>query len=296
MNFTCLGLKESHIRLINELPRLAPKDASKQALPDAEFYYGQTLDNNSIFVDFAQEFYDNIILEDQKAGSILISIYSFILNTYCAAKVVKPEEALTFYSSWLYDYPGVPESCLLRKWSSLGLANYNFQNSRYSGTEGQKWEDLRSLFKSYNEFLNALISYLIILLQISQGKQVNPGIFDSPYGSKLDQLRKLVSNDKGASYLVNNLARPHIRNAIAHEEIFPDSKNDRVIYIDGRGINKRQYDLDYSEFGNLAIYGSYLFHIYFASICVISVMEHGTDKEKSLLPSDLAKAYTYSSA
>ena len=101
----------------------------------------------------------------------------------------------------------------------------------------------------------------------------------------------LTGGEDRAFYIFSRLARPRIRNAIAHESIWLDSEAVKVCFIEGRGNNKIESEMDFTEFVALAGIGSHFPHAYLAAIAVIAVMEDGTDFAKSLLPIQLAQVF-----
>ncbi len=215
-----------------------------------------------------------------------------LIVAYREAKRKDADIALSFVESFIGDYPGVPESSLLSRWCSLAQASLAFREVADSQNPLLVWQQVCKQFQAYNEFLNGLLAYMIILLRTSAGKAVRTAVFDAPYGNKVDQFNSLTGGEDGPFYLLCRLARPRIRNAIAHETIWLDSDAAKVRYTEGRAP-RSEYEMDLVEFMGLALAGSHLPHAYLAALGVIAVMEAGNDRARSLLPLQLVRAYTH---
>ena len=113
-----------------------------------------------------------------------------------------------------------------------------------------------------------------------------------PYSARVDQLSSLTGGEDGAFYLVIRLARPKIRNAIAHGDIWLDSEAAKVRYSTG-GADRKEHEIDLMEFGALAMSGSHLPHSYLAAIGTIAVMEDGSELAKAFLPQHLVRVFDF---
>jgi hypothetical protein len=102
-----------------------------------------------------------------------------------------------------------------------------------------------------SEFLCGLLPYLIIMWRAANDKPVNDAVFSQPFGGLVNQFSNLTGGDEGPFYLFIRIARPRLRNAIAHETAWLDSNNVKVRYTDGRE-QKQEYEIDLVEFTALA--------------------------------------------
>lgn len=102
----------------------------------------------------------------------------------------------------------------------------------------------------------------------------------------------VTGGEDGPFYLISRIARPSIRNAIAHGAAWLDSDAAKVRYSDGRA-QRRKADVDLLEFGALAMTGSHLAEPYLAALGTIAVMEDGSDLARQLLPAHLAMVFGF---
>jgi hypothetical protein len=174
----------------------------------------------------------------------------------------------------------------------LAQASLAFREVAHSRNRLLVWQQACKQFQAYNEFLSGLLAYLIILWRTSLGKTMNTAVFDTAFGNRVDQFSSLTGGEHGPFYLFCRLARPRIRNAIAHETCWLDSDAAKVRYTEGRAP-RTEHEMDLVEFMGLASAGSHLAHAYLAAIGVIAVMESGNDLAKSSLPSQLIRVYTH---
>jgi hypothetical protein len=214
-----------------------------------------------------------------------------LIAVYREAKRVDPEIASTFASSFMVDYPGVPESCLIQKWCSLSSACLASREVARSNNQLLVWQQATNQFRAYNEFLNGLLPYLIVLCRTKENKPVKESVFGIPYANKIDQLKTLTGGEDGIFYLIFRIANSRLRNAIAHGTAWLDSEQQRVRYTDGKPPT--EYNLPLDEFMVFNAVASHLLQPYLAALSVIAVMEHGTDQAKLLLPQDLVRLFQF---
>lgn len=73
----------------------------------------------------------------------------------------------------------------------------------------------------------------------------------------LDEIKSLTGGNDRAFYLITRLAKPRIRNAIAHGTIWRDAEEEKARYTEG-GRQRREYEIALLEFGCFALSGSHL--------------------------------------
>ena len=286
-------MKDTHQRLIQQFSQLASEGMFSQYIKASQQQYDQLkpLGGVAVLVQVAREFQEETERHVQEIGEIRSLICKLLIVVYREAKRQDPSISLTFVHSFIQDYPSIPESSLLPRWVSLTLSSLAAREISHSQNRLLTWQIYKQQFQAYNEFLNGLLSYLIILWRTSLSKGVNLNVFDTNYANKVDDFNNLTGGEDGAFYIFSRLARPRIRNAIAHESIWLDSEAGKVCFTEGRGNNKVESEMDVSEFFTLATIGSHFSHAYIAAIAVIAVMEDGSDFAKSLLPIQLVQVF-----
>lgn len=218
-------------------------------------------------------------------------LFSLIVVAYREARRADLNIAYGLIDGFIGDYPGVPESCLLPKWCSLANASIAMREVIPTANKLLVWQQACKLVQAYNEFLNGLLSYLIILWRTAQGKSINTAVFSINYANKINQFRDLTNGDDGAFYLIFRITQPKLRNATAHESIWLDSETNKVKYIDGRP--PVEHEIDLVEFMTYQAIGSHIGQPYLAAIALIAVMVHGTEQEQAVLPEDLITLFNF---
>ena len=214
-----------------------------------------------------------------------------LIVAYCEARLKDRAAAEAFLNSFNKDYPGVPESSLLPRWSSLANASLALREVVNSNNRLLIWQQTSRQFQAMSEFLCGLLPYLIITWRAANDKPVHDAVFSQPFGGLVNQFSNLTGGDDGPFYLFTRIARPKLRNAIAHETAWLDSNNVKVRYTDGIE-RKQEYEIDLVEFTALATTGSHLAHAYLAALAVIGVMDSGSEPAKALLPRLFVKVFT----
>jgi hypothetical protein len=288
-------LKNTHQRLVQQLSQLASEGMFGHSIKESQQNYDQLklLGGVAVLIQVACDFQEETERQVQEINEIRSRVCQLLIVAYREAKRKDPEIALAFVHSFIEDYPSIPESSLLTRWCSLTQSSLAAREISHSQNRLLTWQIYKQLFQSYNEFLNGLLSYLIILWRTSLGKTVNLQVFDTNYANKVNDFNTLTGGENGVFYIFGRLARPKIRNAIAHESIWFDSEAMKVRFTDGRGNTKIESEMDFTEFIVLAGLVSHLAHAYIAAISVIAVMEDGTDFAKSLLPHQLVQVFNY---
>ena len=215
-----------------------------------------------------------------------------LIVAYREANRKDPDIAMHFVNSFIQDYPGVQESSLLPRWTSLVNASLATRELAHSQNRLLIWQQSLKLVQAYNEYLSGLFGYLIILWRTHLKKSVNPNVLNTTYGNKINQLSKLSGGDDGIFYFYLRLAHPDIRNAIAHESIWLDSEANIVRYSHGNQ-NKQESQIGLVEFMAIAASGSHIAQPYLVAISVIVIMESESELAKSLLPESYRKVFSH---
>ena len=284
-------MKESHTRLLKQFGNMAADGQFGGSIKKAHQEYGH-LSGLTILHKFVLDFWGGILKKNDEFSQMRSLSCQLLLVAYREAKKRNPEIAQSLVNSFTTDYPGVPESTLLPRWCSLAQASIAMREVAQSENRLMIWQQACKQFQAYNEFLNGLFAYLIILWRVKDGRSVKTNVFDATYANKIDQFGALTGGDDGAFYLFFRLARPKIRNAIAHETIWLDSVENKIRYEEGRHP-RSEYEMDLTEFMGLAAAGSHLAQPYLAAISVIAIIEEDYELGKKELPPPLTRLLEY---
>lgn len=271
---------------------MAKEGAFGDQIAKSRSEYEQLPNGIPIMIKTVSDFYSGLSSDSPELAQMRQLACQSLIVAYREANRKDPDIAAHFVNSFIQDYTGVAGSCLLPCWTSLGNACLAFRELAHSQNRLLIWQQSLKLFQAYNEYLNGLFGYLIILWRTHLGKPVNPNVLNTTYGNKINQLSKLTGGDDGIFYFYLRLAQPDIRNAIAHESIWFDSDSAIVRYNHGNQ-NKIESQIDLVEFMAYATSGSHIAQPYLAAISVIVVMECGSELAKSLLPESYRKVFSY---
>ena len=285
-------MKESHKRLFELTAEMAEEGQLGDAIKKARQEYRQVPAGIAVFIKCVNDAYEGKKGIDDSLFRMRDLFTQLFIATYRDAAQIDQQVALALVHSLISDYPNVPESCLAPQFCSLVQAAIAFREVAGNSQRSLIWQQTTRLVLSYNEFLNALFGFVIPCLRIINRRTVDHRVFSMPFQSRADQIRSLTGGEKGAFYLLNRLAKPRIRNAIAHGTLWPDFKKAKVIYTEG-GRERRKYDMDLIDFGALALSGSHIAEPYLAAIGTIAIMEDGSDLAKELLPNHLTKVFRF---
>jgi hypothetical protein len=287
-----MKMKESHARLLKQFADMAADGQFGDSIKKEQEVYDQLPQGIAILLKFVFDFWEEIFKKNDELSQIRNLSCQLLIVAYREAKKRDPEIAQSLVNSFTTDYPGVPESTLLPRWCSLAQASLAMREMAQSRNRLMVWQQTCKQFQAYNEFLNGLLAYLIILWRTKEGRPVKTSVFDTTYANKLDQFSSLTGGEEGAFYLFCRLARPKIRNAIAHETIWLDADENKVRYEEGRHP-RTERKMDLIEFMGLAAAGSHLAQSYLAAIAVIAVMEEEYELGKKVLPPQLVKVFEF---
>lgn len=224
--------------------------------------------------------------EDATMANIANLFCAMLIVIYRDSKKHDPTVAMAIANSFLQDYAGVPGSCLFSRWDTLARASLAFKVS--IRTEAVLvWEQAKNVFQAYNEFLNGLLGYMILGWRCALGKPISPNVINSPYGAKLNEFSQLTDGEDGAFYLIFRLAKPGIRNAIAHGSIWLDNETGQVTFED----RAKSGTIDITDFVGLATIGSHLAQAYLVAIATIVVLEDGSKADIAKIPAHLVQLF-----
>ncbi len=242
-----------------------------------------------VFHKTINDFYSKLRNDDDRLIHKPANLFcQLLIVAYRDAKKRDAHVADGLLHSFVRDFEGVEGSCLYPQWESLALAALAFRQSVGNPllVERQSLE----MFRAYNEFLNALLPYLLITWRTALGKPYSNAVFGQSYAVRLNEFQKLTGGEDGAFYLLFRLANPKLRNAIAHSDVWIDKTTNKVKYTDGRK-QKTPYEIDLVELIGYSAVGSHLAQSYLAAIASIAIFESGSSSELSKLPSHILKLF-----
>lgn len=258
-------MQPSRERLLKQVAQLAAEGALGNSVKQSLGQYEQLSNHIAVFAKVVEDFVEGNAAADPETARFRDLVAKLLIVAYRDARRVRPLEAEPFISSLISDYPGAQESALLTRWNGLAQACLAYQEVVKSTNRILMWQQMERLFLSYNEFLDGLLGYLVILQRAALRKDVKPGVFSCAYGNKVCQFNNLTGGEDGAYYIFIRLARPAMRNASAHGRMWLDSSQDAVRYVDGRQ-SKTENVIDLTEFAGLVHLGSHLSMPYMAAV------------------------------
>jgi len=285
-------MKESIRRLIRILVKMAEEGVLGEEIRVTRQEYEQLPGEIAVLIQAVADLYepeDSGLEENLQIQDLFCQL---LIVTFREADRIDKNISHALLSSFIKDYPDVAESCLAPQLSYLMESMLGYKEVAKSGNRILVWQQLKSLFLAYNEFINALLGFMIPCLLVTKGNSLSLDIFQQPYANRIEKLNSLTGGEQGAYYLIGRFAEPKIRNAIGHGSIWLDSEAAKVRYIEGRKA-RREYELDLTEFLAKATSGYYLGRGYFAAISTIIVMIDGTELAKSFLPNHLVRVFNF---
>lgn len=139
--------------------------------------------------------------------------------------------------------------------------------------------------QSINEFINALLGFLIIGWRCANGKKYSINIFNNNYGSKLDEFKELTNGNDGIFYFIFRLGSNHLRNALAHDDIYFDQENMVVKYND----REKSFTMNTVDYMAILLMGATLPKAYQAALNTIYVINKGSQNDKNYIDSNILR-------
>jgi len=282
-------MDESLRRRLTELGRLSVEGRFGEEIRKAAEEYKDLPSDMRLFVRVVRDFYKPRSTEEDAQIAWAADLFcKLIIVVYRDAKKRDVDVANALAFSFLKDYPGVPNTSLFSKWDDLSKASLGLKAAAHTELV-LVWEQAKNLVRAYNEFLGGLLGFLIIGWRCALGKTFSPNFLGNAYGAKVNEFAQLTSGDDGAFYLIFRLARPDLRNAIAHGTIWLDTESNKAKFTD-RG---QEHEIDLVDFLGLAAVGSHLGHAYLTAIAAIRVLEDGGATNVTQLPPELPQLFNH---
>ena len=232
--------------------------------------------------------YESTDGELEECREVMSYFCTLLVAMYADTRKLNCKVADAFLNSFINDYPGVDESCLAPQLSAFMESFFAYKEVSSNENRLLVWQQIKNLCNSYNEFIRALLGFVISCLRVINGKKPVSGVFSQSFRSRLNQMKSLSGGKLSFFYQVERIADTALRNAISHGSIWLDSEAEKVKYIEG-SKNKKELEMSLWEFMFKTILGVYLVKGYIAAICALIVLIDGTEDAKSLLPAGLGK-------
>jgi hypothetical protein len=211
----------------------------------------------------------------------------YIIGIYRDTARVNNTIANSIPRSLIYNYPDTNNSIIYSKLESWFDTADFYYNSLWESDENIKWHNSLRLLQSFDEFLNVLLGYFIICWKCTLGLPYNKKTFKTKYGMKYNDFEKLLGENKDNFYLIYLLGNYHLRNAIAHEEIWKDDKANLIRYKD----NDKDFTMPINMYWGKVGIISYLPPSFLVAIATIDVFRHGTMDDVKQLPIHLINLF-----
>jgi len=237
-----------------------------------------------------EDLYETKPTEIPNVFSMMDHMCRLMIATYRETYKIDQSIAEAFLQSFVKDYPGVDESCLVPQLSTLMEAGVNYKDVATSQNRLMVWAQLKNLILAYNEFLNAFFGFLIPCLRLTKGKQPDPNVFNQSYSSKIEEMIKLTGGEKGAYWPFCRFADSKIRNAIGHGIIWLDANEQKVRFREGKK-HRKESEINITDIFAKATFGLYLGKAYLAAIASLLVLIDGNEYAKTLLPQQVVRVY-----
>lgn len=131
--------------------------------------------------------------------------------------------------------------------------------------------------------MNQLIGIILINLRYLIQNKYKLNTLNNSYGSKLKELKELKPKEDFYDTFLE-LLNPDIRNAIAHQTIWFNEKNNQVIYKTDKGFEK---NISIKDFILMNSKASYLAEAYLVALSTIGVYYFGTMMDRVEFPKEL---------
>ena len=211
-----------------------------------------------------------------------ISLIKIILSLFLKNNKNNPELSDYFTLTFNRDIDDLPNSCIKDKFANMLEAGHAFKQSVRTN-KLVLWELSKNYFLSYNEFMNHLIGIILINLQYLMKNKYKLNTLNNAYGNKINELKNLKPKADYYDILLE-LLNPDIRNAIAHQTIWFNEKNNNVIYETKKGIEEK---IGIKEFILLNSKASYLAEAYLVALSTIGVYYFGSMMDRTRFPKEL---------
>ena len=210
-----------------------------------------------------------------------IALIKIILSLFLKNNNSNPELSDYFTLTFTKDIENLPNSCIKDKYASMLEAGHAFKQSVYSN-KLVLWELTKNYFLSYNEFMNHLIGIILINLKYLIQNKYKINTLNNAYGSKLNELKALEPKEDYYNTLIE-LLNPEIRNAIAHQTIWFNEKDNQVIYK----TKEKEKNISIEELMFMNAKASYLAEAYNVALSTIGVYYFGTMMDRVKFPKEL---------
>lgn len=285
-------MKNSQKKLLEQLSEMVIEGMHGDVIRVSQDEYKKLHSPEDVVLKTALDFVQQTRTLEPEIRQLRDLICQLFIVSYRESKRKESDVAEAFLRSLTDDYPGVNESALLPRWTSLAKASIAMREALSTENRLLVWQQATKLVQATNEFLYGLLPYLIIMWRVIKSKTVKTTVFSQNYGILVNQFRDLTDGESGIFYLLLRIAKPSLRNAIAHETIWMDSENGKVKFVDGL-YEKSESEMDLADFMVLALSGSHLAPAYLGALTVIGILEYGSKNAITMIPEYLTKVFLY---
>jgi len=263
-----LSIPESIQSLLRQFSEMGTDGTFGAEAQSASAEYEELPSGMHAAAKYLAEFYTDTD-ETQQHRDYLVQI---LLVAYRDAKKKDPQVAWSFASAFIEDYPGMPGTALLPRWTNLTESCMGFKAVADSQNRSLVWQQSSRLVLALNEFLDGLLGMLILTWRCATNRSVNPNVLYNAYGAKVNEFNELTNGEEGAFYLFFRIAMPKLRNGLSHGSAWLDSENGLVRYSEG-GRNRTEHEIDIVEFMARVKLGCDLAKAYIAALAAIVLLE-----------------------
>jgi hypothetical protein len=285
-------LKEKLKRRLAQMGEMAESGMFGAAVEAATAEYEQISSSMLRLIKFVRDLYQEKPTEvDHDMARVGDLFCQLIIVLYREAKKKDTEVAQAIVNSFIEDFPNTENTCVFPQWESLAKASLAFKAAK-NAEPVVVWQQSTRLFQAYNEFLSAFLGFFIIGWRCALSKDFSTNVLHNSYGSKLNEFDQLTGGEYGPFYLILRLAKPNLRNAIAHENVWFDRDSNIVRFTHGRRRETTE-EMPLVEFMGLAALGSLIAQYYLAAITAIVILEDGKKSDIEQLPAHLIRVFIH---
>jgi len=120
-------MKESHKKLLEQFSRMADSGAFGDQIAESRSEYEQLPKGIPVMLKTVSDFCTGSPSDSSEIAQMRQLACQSLIVAYREANRNNSNIAVHFVNSFIQDYPGVAESCLLPRWTSLGNACLAFR-------------------------------------------------------------------------------------------------------------------------------------------------------------------------
>ena len=170
-------MKQSHANLLKQLSEMAAEGKFGEAVKASQAEYDSLPNGEAVILKTALDFAEETAKHAPEIAEIRNLACQLLIVAYREASRKDRPAAEAFLNSFTKDYPGVAESSILPRWSSLVNASLAMREVAHTENRLLVWQQASKQFQATSEFLCGLFPYLIIMWRAAKGKTYNNSVF-----------------------------------------------------------------------------------------------------------------------